>query len=63
MGAGGTALLGSQLALQGFPLMTLTQWAIVAWLAVVNSAFAFTLWNHTLRTLTAVEVPASSTTP
>ena len=28
---------------------------IVAWLAVVNTAFAFTLWNHTLRTLSAVE--------
>ena len=24
-------------------------------LAAVNSAFAYTLWNHTLRTLTAVE--------
>jgi drug/metabolite transporter (DMT)-like permease len=24
-------------------------------LAVVNTAFAFTLWNNTLRTLTAVE--------
>ena len=23
--------------------------------AVVNTAFAFTVWNHTLRTLTAVE--------
>jgi drug/metabolite transporter (DMT)-like permease len=27
----------------------------VLWLAVVNTAFAFTLWNHTLRTLTAME--------
>lgn len=24
-------------------------------MAIVNTAFAFTLWNHTLRTLTAVE--------
>ena len=31
------------------------QWLLVAWLAVVNTALAFTLWNHTLRTLTAVE--------
>jgi drug/metabolite transporter (DMT)-like permease len=30
-------------------------WAIILWLAVVNTAFAFTLWNHTLRTLTAIE--------
>ncbi len=31
-------------------------WAIIIWLAVINTAFAFTLWNHTLRTLTAVEL-------
>jgi len=30
-------------------------WAIIAWLAVINTAFAFTLWNHTLRTLSATE--------
>ncbi len=28
---------------------------IVAWLAVVNTAVAFTLWNHALRRLTAIE--------
>jgi drug/metabolite transporter (DMT)-like permease len=28
---------------------------MILWLAVVNSAFAFTLWNRTLRTLSAVE--------
>ena len=35
--------------------MTWGDWAIIAWLAIVNTAFAFTLWNHTLRTLSAVE--------
>ncbi|MCA9920441.1 MAG: DMT family transporter, partial [Anaerolineales bacterium] len=30
-------------------------WAIIGWLAVVNTAFAFTLWNHSLRTLSAME--------
>ena len=30
-------------------------WLLILWLAVVNTAFAFTLWNHTLRTLSAVE--------
>jgi drug/metabolite transporter (DMT)-like permease len=29
--------------------------AILIWLAVVNTAFAFTLWNATLRVLTALE--------
>lgn len=28
---------------------------IIAWLAVVNTALAFTLWNHALRHLSAVE--------
>jgi len=27
----------------------------VTWLAVINTAFAFTLWNLTLRSLTAME--------
>jgi drug/metabolite transporter (DMT)-like permease len=30
-------------------------WLLIAWLAVVNTAFAFTLWNLTLQILTAVE--------
>jgi len=55
MGVGGALLLGVGAATQGFGPLDLTQWLIIAWLALVNTAFAFTLWNHTLRTLTAVE--------
>ena len=55
MGAGSVLLLGSGTALQGLPQLGPGSWAIVVWLAVVNTAFAFTLWNHTLRTLTAME--------
>lgn len=55
MGAGAAALLGVGLATQGLPALSLGHWAIIAWLAVVNTAFAFTLWNHTLRTLSAME--------
>jgi drug/metabolite transporter (DMT)-like permease len=40
---------------QGLPPLSLQSWAIVVWLAVVNTAFAFTLWNHTLQTLSAME--------
>ena len=43
------------MALEGWPRPDLQGWLIIGWLAVVNTAFAFTLWNHTLRTLTAVE--------
>jgi drug/metabolite transporter (DMT)-like permease len=55
MGIGAVVLLVVGIAVQGVPHMTLTSWAIVLWLAVVNSALAFTLWNRTLRTLSAME--------
>ena len=55
MAIGGVALLVVGVAAEGWPRMDGSAWLIVAWLAVVNTAFAFTLWNHTLRTLTAVE--------
>jgi drug/metabolite transporter (DMT)-like permease len=55
MGIGSVVLLASGIAVQGLPRLTLTHWVIIAWLATVNSALAYTLWNHTLRTLAAVE--------
>jgi drug/metabolite transporter (DMT)-like permease len=55
MGAGSVLLLLSGLALEGMPNLDLQSWGIIFWLALVNTAFAFTLWNHTLRTLTAME--------
>jgi drug/metabolite transporter (DMT)-like permease len=55
MGFGAMALLIVGSAVQGLPRLNLASWAIILWLAIVNSAFAFTLWNYTLRTLPAVE--------
>jgi drug/metabolite transporter (DMT)-like permease len=55
MGIGSLLLLIIGIVTQGFGSMTWQDWAIIFWLAVVNTAFAFTLWNQTLRTLTAVE--------
>jgi drug/metabolite transporter (DMT)-like permease len=55
MGVGAVALLATGLFVQGLPPLRAQHWMIIGWLAVVNTAFAFTLWNHTLRTLTAVE--------
>jgi drug/metabolite transporter (DMT)-like permease len=55
MGIGSILLLIIGSVTQGFGSMTWQDWAIISWLAIVNTAFAFTLWNHTLRTLTAVE--------
>ena len=55
MGVGSVLLLGGGVALQGMPAVSLRNWLIIVWLSVVNTSFAFVLWNHTLRTLTAVE--------
>ena len=55
MGVGAVALLTTGVASQGLPPLSARHWMIIVWLAVVNTAFAFTLWNRTLRTLTAVE--------
>jgi drug/metabolite transporter (DMT)-like permease len=55
MGFGAAVLLAGGVAIQGLPRLALVHWAIILWLAVVNTALAFTLWNHTLRTLSAME--------
>jgi drug/metabolite transporter (DMT)-like permease len=55
MGIGAVLLLVLGVTLQGLGALDLQSWLLIAWLAVVNTAFAFTLWNHTLRTLSAVE--------
>ena len=55
MGVGSLLLLAGGLIVEGVPRLDLEGWGIVLWLAVVNTALAFTLWNHTLRQLTAVE--------
>jgi drug/metabolite transporter (DMT)-like permease len=55
MGIGAIALLGVGLAVEGLPHLDAQSWALIAYLAVVNTALAFTLWNHTLQQLTATE--------
>ncbi len=55
MGTGSIILLLAGFAIEGIPVINLRSWGIILWLALVNTAFAFTLWNHTLRTLTAME--------
>ena len=55
MAVGAFVLLAVALAFEGWPRLDFAGALIILWLAVVNTAFAFTLWNHTLRTLTAVE--------
>ena len=55
MGVGDFILLGAGFALEEKPSISLINWLIIIWLAVINTALAFTLWNRTLQTLSAVE--------
>jgi drug/metabolite transporter (DMT)-like permease len=55
MGVGGVLMLAIGLATQGLGVLTLQQWITIGWLALINTALAFTLWNKSLQTLTAVE--------
>lgn len=55
MGVGSFILLGAGLLIQGLPAISPLSWLLIGWLAVVNTAFAFTLWNSTLRELSAME--------
>ena len=55
MAVGSVVLLVSGVLVEGVPHLNLTHWGIIVLLAVVNTAFAFSLWNHTLRTLSATE--------
>lgn len=55
MTIGGLALLLTGIILEPTPTFSLPSILSIIWLAVVNTAFAFTLYNHTLRTLTAIE--------
>jgi drug/metabolite transporter (DMT)-like permease len=53
VGAGVLVLLA--LGLEGMPVISLRGWLIIGWLALVNTALAFTLWNLSLQRLSAIE--------
>lgn len=55
MVVGAFVLLSSGLLIEGVPSISRQGWAIILLLALVNTAFAFSLWNLTLRTLSAFE--------
>jgi len=56
LGFGGGLLLLLAPLLERVPTLSLTGWAIVLWLAVINTAFAGLLYNHSLQMLTALEL-------
>lgn len=55
MAAGGAALLGVGVGLEGWPGMTPRSWLIVGWLAAANTALAFWLWNRAQAVISALE--------
>jgi drug/metabolite transporter (DMT)-like permease len=55
MGIGAPLMLLAGLLTEKWVPISLGSWLIIAYLAVVNTALAFTLWNLTLRTLPAME--------
>ncbi len=55
MGIGAAILLIVGLSLNGLPSISFKNWLFLIWLAAINTAFAFTIWNLTLRNLTAME--------
>jgi drug/metabolite transporter (DMT)-like permease len=55
MSVGAALLLVAGAAVEGISLPSPTAWLIIAWLAVVNTAWAFVLWNRSL-----VHLPAAT---
>jgi drug/metabolite transporter (DMT)-like permease len=53
VGAGVLVFIG--IGFEGIPRISTQGWLIIGWLALVNTALAFTLWNLSLQRLTAVE--------
>lgn len=55
MAVGAVVLIAVGLLTEGWPALSVRAGLIIGWLAVVNTAVAFTLWNGALRHLSAVE--------
>ena len=55
MGVGAIILMVIGFTMNGLPVLNTKNWLFLIWLAGINTAFAFTLWNLTLRSLTAIE--------
>ncbi|MCJ7678164.1 MAG: DMT family transporter [Anaerolineales bacterium] len=56
LGVGGAGLLIAGAFVEGPPHLTTEGAAVVAWLAVVNTAIAYLLYNHALQRLTALQM-------
>ena len=55
MSIGAVLLLGIGIVIEPFPMISPLNWLVIVWLAAVNTALAFALWNKSLQVLSAVE--------
>lgn len=62
MGVGALLLVVVGIGAEGIPTVSPRAWLIISWLAVVNTALAFTLWNYSLSRLSALESSAINNT-
>ena len=53
---GGGILLLISIPVEGWPVLSQKAWIIIFWLAFINTAFAYILYNHALKTITALEM-------
>jgi drug/metabolite transporter (DMT)-like permease len=61
VGIGSTALLAIGLAVEPTPVFSGSSIGLLLWLAVANTALAFSMWNHAMRTLRALEAGVIAT--
>ncbi len=60
MGIGSSILMTFSQAWEWIPRLSLQMWAILIFLALVNTALAFMVWNTVLQRLTAFEATSST---
>ena len=62
MSVGSVFLMLLSLTIETMIPLSLISWAYILWLAVVNTALAFTLWNRAMRVLRAVDMTLINST-
>lgn len=62
MSFGAVILLIFAISQENLPKLSLSNYLIIIWLAVVNTAFAFTLWNYAMKHLRAFEITVINNT-
>ena len=62
MTLGSAFLIVFGLATEPIPQLSFTSWFYILWLAVVNTALAFTLWNRSMQVLRALDMTLINST-